>query len=759
VIVSNGIKPLHASLEFQDHSCFAYQIQLFRVIPLQKEETTIMQRSVPVFHFSFFIFHFSIPVILLGVSSSLLAAEPNEQPDTSRGDELIAEYFRAETSQLTDTALSRIKTLDDWNARRKRYRKQLFEMLALDPLPKKTDLKPVITGKVEHPEFTVENLHFQSRPGLYVTGNLYVPKNLKGKAPTILYVCGHGRVKKNGISYGNKVTYQHHGAWFARNGYVCLTIDTLQMGEIEGIHHGTYNHDMWWWNARGYSSAGVEAWNCIRALDYLETRPEVDAEHFGVTGRSGGGAYSWWVSALDERIKVAVPVAGITSLHNHVVDGTVEGHCDCMYHVNTYRWDYPMIAALVAPRPLLISNSDKDRIFPLDGVVDVYTKVRRIYELHGKLDHIGLQITEGPHKDTQELRVHAFHWFNKFLKKDPAYANRNQKLIEMSAVKFFEPEQLKVFDKLPADEKNTTIQETFTATASLTPPPSGTDWELQRDGWMAALKKKSFRGWPKKTADLKLKQVFSAESDKIQFSAYDFSSQRNIRLRLYLAHRAGLKPSELDLVVLNALDQQGWNEFLASMQVGFASQLKAEDLPQPDQEGFEQAAKMFQSFKWGMAYVAPRGFGATVWDHNPRKRVQIRRRFMQLGQTLDGMRVWDVRRAVQALRSVEGFNDVPLWMQGEREMAGITLYASLFESDVKRLDLWHLNPSHRNGPIFLNVLRYLDVPQAVAMAAERSYVRIYQDDTKGWDYPQQVAKTLGWEKKQFQIRNVSKNKR
>jgi cephalosporin-C deacetylase-like acetyl esterase len=111
------------------------------------------------------------------------------------------------------------------------------------------------------------------------------------------------------------------------------------MGEIEGIHHGTYRYGMWWWNARGYSSAAVEAWNCIRALDYLETRPEVDANRFGVTGRSGGGAYSWWVAALDERIKVAVPVAGITSLQNHVVDGCVEGHCDCMYQVNTYRWD------------------------------------------------------------------------------------------------------------------------------------------------------------------------------------------------------------------------------------------------------------------------------------------------------------------------------------------------------------------------------------------------------------------------------------
>src|SRR5688500_19927276 len=155
-------------------------------------------------------------------------------------------------------------------------------------------------------------------------------KKIEKPLPTVLYVCGHGQVKTNGVSYGNKVTYQHHGAWFARNGYVCMILDTLQLGEIQGLHHGTHREGMWWWNSRGYTPAGVEGWNSIRALDYLETRKEVDGKRFGVTGRSGGGAYSWWIAALDDRIKAAAPVAGITDLHNHVVDGVVEGHCDCI---------------------------------------------------------------------------------------------------------------------------------------------------------------------------------------------------------------------------------------------------------------------------------------------------------------------------------------------------------------------------------------------------------------------------------------------
>src|SRR5207245_2453764 len=121
------------------------------------------------------------------------------------------------------------------------------------------------------PKLTVEKLHFQSSPGLYVTANFYVPKKAKFPAPTILYLCGHSPSVIDNVPYGNKVSYQHHGIWFAEHGYNCLVIDTLQLGEIEGVHHGTYNKDRWWWLTLGYTPAGIECWNAVRALDYLET--------------------------------------------------------------------------------------------------------------------------------------------------------------------------------------------------------------------------------------------------------------------------------------------------------------------------------------------------------------------------------------------------------------------------------------------------------------------------------------------------------
>jgi hypothetical protein len=136
--------------------------------------------------------------------------------------------------------------------------------------------------------------------------------------------------------------------------------------------------------------------------------------------------------------------------------------------------------------------------------------------------------------------------------------------------------------------------------------------------------------------------------------------------------------------------------------------------------------------------------------------MQVRRRYMLLGQSLDGMQTWDIRRAAQALRTLKPLGETPLWMQGHRQMAGNVVYASLFEPKVARVDLWELPRSHREGPYYLNVLRYLDLPQAVAMAAERTRVVIYQDGQKGWEYPLSVVEKLGWDKKTLQLRTPPK---
>jgi len=197
---------------------------------------------------------FGVSVACLGLGWANMSAAA-EGAETSGGtaqisvsaDDLLQQYFELQTVEIEAEGLNRDEVIQNWDADRDKYRQQLFYMLGLDPLPERTPLRPVVTGSVERPDVRVENLHFQSRPGLYVTGNLYLPRDTSSPCPTILYVCGHAGVRKNDVSYGNKVHYHHHGVWFARHGYVCLVIDSLQLGEIEGMHHGTYRYGQWWW--------------------------------------------------------------------------------------------------------------------------------------------------------------------------------------------------------------------------------------------------------------------------------------------------------------------------------------------------------------------------------------------------------------------------------------------------------------------------------------------------------------------------------
>ncbi|MDA0285671.1 MAG: hypothetical protein O3B86_20190, partial [Planctomycetota bacterium] len=320
-----------------------------------------------------------------------------------------------------------------------------------------------------------------------------------------------------------------------------------------------------------------------------------------------------------------------------------------------------------------------------------------------------------------------------------------------------EPEQLRVFPQLPKDELNTTIDETFTATAVLPEAADVTVGNCQTAGYCKRLTELCFRGWPDKD-EVSVKQqlektAFEAEHDGVHLSAFTFSPELNIDLTLFVLRSSKVKPEALKLSVLNVLDEQGWSEFLATVRVGFSKSFENETTAAPDDSAWSSLARLLKANPWGMAYVCPRGIGPTAWDQSARKQTHNRRRFMLLGQTLDGMRVWDIRRALRALRAVDGNERVAIWCQAEREMSGIALYATLFErSTVKRLDLYDLPTSHRDGPTFLNVLRQTDIPLTVAFAAQRTKVVIYDNAPERWAFPVSVIERHEDLKGQVQIR-------
>jgi hypothetical protein len=629
------------------------------------------------------------------LASSLAASAAALPKQWQLNEASLLEYFRGETRALSERCLANVMTAEQWRERAPELRQQLAEMLSLSPMPERADLKATVTKRFEHDTFTVENLHFQSSPRLYVTANLYVPKNLTKPAPTILYVCGHGPLITNGISYGTKATYQHWGMWFARNGYVCMIIDTLESGEILGNHHGTHREGWWWWNSRGYTPAGVETWNGIRALDYLSTRPEVDTNRIGITGRSGGGAYSWFVTAMDDRIRAAAPTAGITDLENHVVDGAVEGHCDCMFIVNTYRWDYPQLAALCAPRPLLICNTDDDSIFPLDGVVRTRDKVRRIYDLLGKGTNCGLVITPGPHKDTQELQVPVMRWFNRHVKGE-------ESLIENAAVKLFSPQQLKVFEKLPEDSINTNIHFTWVAAARADVPASKEVWVTQRDTWLAALRAKTFAAWPTNLPPATLRQGVTNGVVIYKINGIDMYSVGGSEYSLNVSRPTQNRQDKFILRLEKVHTNTHSGPVLGTLDLTYDNSVPL------------------------------------------KKQTQIRRRFMLLGETADSKRVWSIARTIEAIRTLKEVGTLPLRLEAEGDMAVNALYASLF-APVDELVLTSLPKSHMEGPDYLNVLRILDIPQALAMASERCRVELRGARDVDWDYAVKIARLGGFQ--------------
>lgn len=595
-------------------------------------------------------------------------------------------------------------TPENWDAMRQQWRAELQEMLGLSPFPERTDLNAKIVESFQHDGLTIQRLHFQSRPGLYVAANLYLPKGAAPQTgwPAVLYVCGHANILHQGRLLGNKTSYQHHGLWFARHDTVCLIIDTIQLGELHGEHHGTYKLGRWDWISRGYTPAGVEAWNAIRAVDYLQSLKQVDPQKIGITGRSGGGAYSWFTAALDERIRAAVPVAGITDLQDHVINGCVEGHCDCMYFVNYHRWDYPKLAALIAPRALLLANSDSDGIFPLDGVIRTHQQLRSVYQSLKAADKYGVLITPGPHKDTQELQVGAFRWLLKHL-------TGNEPIVDSAALKEIDHSRLATFSQeAPADERVTGAANWFVdAAQTLTDPAKAAqNWRSQRRAVIA-------RYVP--LAD-QLREPTSGLNTLLE------GQQGAWKWRLRELQSADQwKPKLLEIESTLASEGPGM-----IVHVGAVSGSDVADAASINKELdsgnlLRRIAKLPATRH---AILLPRGCDASSWSSNVRGQTQIMRRFYLLGQSIEGLQLIDILRLSKAIATEASITSRNWEIAGYDRLAPLAAIAALEVAElsaasVPKFAALHVS-NYPSDPLLAaclpGILRASDFPSLLAAA-------------------------------------------
>jgi dienelactone hydrolase len=287
------------------------------------------------------------------------------------------------------------KSLEEWKRRASYLREHILASAGLLPLPVRTPLRAQIFGERRHSDYSVFNVYFESLPGFYVTGNLYRPAG-PGPFPAILSPHGHwafGRLENTANTSGPGRAIN-----LARQGFVVFSHDMIGFTDSRQLSHdfGGKRENLW-----GLSLSGLQLWNSIRSLDFLESLPDVDRERIGATGESGGGTQTFLLAAVDERVKVAAPV-NMISLH-------MQGGCLCEnppgLRLDT---DNVELAALIAPRPLLMVSATGDWTNETPQLE--YPAMRSFYALFDAEAHVHAVQFQAPHNYNRESREAVYSW-------------------------------------------------------------------------------------------------------------------------------------------------------------------------------------------------------------------------------------------------------------------------------------------------------------------------------------------------------------
>ena len=314
-----------------------------------------------------------------------------------------------------------------WENQRQEIRAELWRLLGRLP-PRPAELRVETLSRKDQGEFFVEKFQFDNEAGSLVPGYLLLPKNARTKLPAILYCHWHAGEYDLGKEelFQAKHTPEAPGPALARRGYVVLAIDASGFGERNGqgpdgpaekdytAEETASKFNLW----VGRSFWGMLLRDDLMALDYLASRPEVDAHRIGVTGMSMGATRTWWLMALDERLKVGVAIACMTRYQNLTKHGSIHEH-DIGYFVPGVlnHFDSEAIIALIAPRPVLFQTGDQDAGSPVDGIHAIESAVCPVYRLYGKEnDFQSLTYPGLGHVYTPEMWAKTLAWMDAHLR-------------------------------------------------------------------------------------------------------------------------------------------------------------------------------------------------------------------------------------------------------------------------------------------------------------------------------------------------------
>ncbi len=340
------------------------------------------------------------------VTDPLPKVFPKNHADLIAGKLKLDAALRFEANQLPGS-------MKDWEMRRAELRNVIIKKTGV-VINHNLALNIKETGTIQMKGYSIKKITFQTRPGVYATANLYIPDG-KGPFPAVIFMIGHwlkGKIDTEGP--------QAVGHSLALNGYVCLSIDPWGSGERTTIHgifedHGDENNLGSSLMNIGETLMGMEISDNMRGVDLLCSLPYVDSKNIGATGASGGGNQTMWLTALDERIKAAMPVVSVGTFQSYIM-GTP---CICEVVADAFDMtEEAGILALIAPRAIKMCNHKKDDnpVFFPSEMIRSYNNAKPIFKLYGAEDNITYQLFDLPHGYMAEDREAVLGWFDLHLK-------------------------------------------------------------------------------------------------------------------------------------------------------------------------------------------------------------------------------------------------------------------------------------------------------------------------------------------------------
>ena len=357
----------------------------------------------------------------------------------------------AESNRYADSFLSgRFRTFAEFQSA---ARSQLLDALLYQPAPVEPRAEEL--ERVDCGDYIREKITFATSPVMRVPAYVLIPKNLKSPAPAIVDLHSHGGMflfgKEKVIDLGNNhpaMTAYHRENYdgrptateFVRRGYVVISIDTFMFGERRAIMDSDLASG---WDRSRYSMddvrklnqqcrgkettlvkaltlagatwPGLVFWDDLRTVDYLVSRPEVDAKRIGCVGISMGGYRSLFLSALDSRIRAGC-VVGFMSTVRPMIHAHLDTHSWVHFLPALHRHlDWPDVASLTAPRSLLVQQCSRDGLFPLAGMKESVEQIATIYDRAGAKDKFTGRFYDAPHRFTRQMQDEAFAWFERQL--------------------------------------------------------------------------------------------------------------------------------------------------------------------------------------------------------------------------------------------------------------------------------------------------------------------------------------------------------